>query len=38
LILDKDLLIKYKIREMIVKNMFHDKKKLIKTGISSEKI
>jgi hypothetical protein len=34
LVLDKDLFIKYKIGKMIVKNMFHDKKKLIKTGIS----
>lgn len=30
--LNKDLFVKYEIREMIVKNMFHDKKKLIKTG------
>lgn len=34
LVLDKDLFIKYKIGKMIVNNMFHDKKKLIKTGIS----
>lgn len=31
--LNEDLLIKYEIWEIVVKNMFHDKKKLIKTGM-----